>query len=304
MTPKIIKSFIIAIVACSLFAGIIDRVFPLLLGNFNFTYLFSLSLIGLKHFFIWQPFTYLFIYPALQGIHPGYLINLAFSMFVLWRIGTAIYLTKGLKHFLALFFGAGLFSSLVAFIALFSSPVGHIYAGTTPAIFAMLIGSIILYPKMELMLFLTLPVKAKWLIVTILASSLLIDLSNGMFLNFFVNFGAMLFGYLYGIIVWKLKSPFTTFWPFETLLQRITRRVKNTKKTTVDEYANSSSRIYDFRTGERVIDDNTFVDACLSKISSEGKKSLTRREKFRLWRISKKKAKLNQKHSEYKKFRR
>ncbi len=299
MTPKVIKSFIIAIVGFSLFSGIADKIFPLIFGNLNFTYLFGLSLIGLKHFYLWQPLTYLFIYPSFQGIHPGYLINLAFSMFVFWRVGTAIYLTKGIKHFLFLFFGSGLFASAVAFIALFSSPGVHLYAGSTPAIFAMLMGLIILFPKMELMLFLTLPVKAKWLIVTILASTLLIDLSNGMYINFFVNLAAAMFGYFYGIIAWKAKSPFAILNTFEELLQRITGNVKKTTKSTIDQYANSSSRIYDFRTGERVIDDNTFIDACLSKISNEGRSSLTWREKFRLWRISKKKAKASQKRKDY-----
>ncbi len=304
MTPKLIKSLIFTIVACSLFAGIVDHVFPTLLGNSNFTYLFSLSLYGLKNFYIWQPLTYLFIYPAIQGIHAGYLINLAFSMFILWRIGTALCLTKGIKHFLALFFGAGLFSALVAFLALSSSPIGHIYAGTTPAIFALLMSTIVLYPQMELMLFLTLPIKAKWLIVTILASTLLIDLSNGMFINFFVNFGAMIFGYLYGVIVWKMKSSFSSLGPFEEFLQKVTHgEFRHLRKTPVDRYAKTSSRIYDFRTGERVIDDNTFIDACLSKISSEGKSSLTWREKFRLWRISKKKLKAVLKRAEYDKFR-
>lgn len=303
MAPRIIKTFIIAIVTCSLFSGIADRIFPHLFGNFNFTYLFSLSLVGLKHFFIWQPFTYLFLYPAFQGIHAGYLINLAFSMFVFWRIGTAIYMTKGLKHFLYLFFGSGLFAAFVAFIALFSSPAGHLYAGTTPAIFAMLMALIILFPHMELMLFLTLPVKAKWLILTILASTLLIDLSNGMFINFLVNASAMAFGYLYGVIAFKSRSPFRMFWPFEDFLMNFRKHSSNRQKSSVEEYATSSSRIYDFRTGQRVIDDNTFIDACLSKISTEGKNSLTLREKFRMWRISKKKAKSAQKRKDYESFR-
>ncbi len=227
-------------------------------------------------------------------------------MFILWRIGTALCLTKGTKHFLALFFGGGLFSALVAFLALFSSPIGHIYGGTTPAIFAMLMSTIVLYPQMELMLFLTLPIKAKWLIVTILASTLLIDVSNGMFIDFFVNSGAMLFGYLYGVIIWKLKSPFPSLKPLEEFLQKVTgsgSELGQLKKSTVDMYAKTSSRIYDFRTGQRIIDDSTFIDACLSKISSEGKSSLTWREKFRLWRISKRKLKAAQKKADYNKFR-
>lgn len=303
MTPRIIKSFIIAIVSLSLFAGIADRLAAGLIGGVSLTYLLSLSLTGLKHFFIWQPITYLFIYPTFQGIHAGYLINLAFSMFVLWRIGGVIVMSKGVKNFLYLFFGSGLFASIVAFTALFTSPVGHIYAGTTPALYAMLMALIILFPHMELMLFLTLPVKAKWFIITILASTLLIDLSNGLMINFFVNSSAILFGYLYGVMAWKTRSPFKSMWFIEDRLMNLFNSKSYKSRSSVEDYASSASRIYDFKTGQRVVDDNTFMDACLSKISSEGKSSLTLRERFRMWRISRKKAKGSQKHKDYEQFR-
>lgn len=289
MTPKIVQSFVIAIIGCSLFAGLVDHLFPSLLSGLGLTGIFALSLAGLKHFFIWQPLTYLFISPTQQGIHAGFLINLAFSMFVLWRMGSAICMTRGSKHFLGLFLGAGIFSALFAALPLWHTTIPHFYGGPTPAIFAMLVASMLLFPHMELMLFLTFPVKGKWLITIVLGSTLLIDLSNGLLIHFFINLGAMIFGYLYGILIWKAQSPFSALWSFEKFLHKATQRVGSSYRSTIDQYATSSSKIYDFRTGQRVIDDEEFLDACLTKISTEGKHSLTVRERFRLWRISKKK---------------
>lgn len=55
-----------------------------------------------------------------------------------------------------------------------------------------------------------------------------------------------------------------------------------------------NAKIYDFKTGRIVLDDDSFMDACLAKIADTGRDSLSWREKFRMKRISKRKKKRSQ----------
>ena len=86
-------------------------------------------------------------------------------------------------------------------------------------------------------------------------------------------------------MVWKQNSPFRSLWKMEETLQSFFHKSSFARRT-LDQYVRTGSRIYDFRTGERVLNDEAFIEACLSKISLEGKGSLSLREKFRLWRLS------------------
>lgn len=261
MISKILKYFVIAITGLSLLSGL-----PFIVGAKVMTSLTVLSLWGIKHFLFWQPLTYMFLYPATQGLHAAFLITLAFNMFILWRLGTAIAFHKGIKHFLGLFLGGGLFAGLVALSYLFLTAGTAVFAGTTPAIFALLMATVVLFPEMELMLFLTFPMKARNLILGVLAAVLLIDLSNGFFLNFFADGAGAVFGYLYANYFFNVSRRFNH----------------------AELYDVSGRKIYDFKTGRKILNDEAFLDACLTKISMEGRSSLTFTERFRLWRISRK----------------
>jgi len=286
MTSKVLKYFLTTIISLSLLSGL-----PFFTHLLNINYLAGLSLWGIKHFLFWQVLTYMFFYPAFEGIHAGFLIQLFFNMYILWKIGLAITYAKGLRHFLFLFLGSGLIVGLVALCTLYLTLSPQLYAGTTPALFSLLVATIILYPDMDVMLFLTIPVKAKYLIGVVLGAVLLIDLSNGQILNFATNFTGSLFGYFYAITAWKCRSPFLMLQKFETFLLKFPSLFSFHKRTNLDSYDVSGAKIYDFKTGQKIFDDESFLDACLSKISQEGKNSLSLMEKFRLWRISRKRAK-------------
>jgi hypothetical protein len=49
------------------------------------------------------------------------------------------------------------------------------------------------------------------------------------------------------------------------------------------------SKIFDFKTGKAILNDEAFMDACLKKISEYGREGLTFRERWRMRRISKRK---------------
>ena len=288
MNQKFIKYLVIFITAFSLISGVSAGLFPSLFSNFNLVHLLGLSLWGINHFFVWQVFTHTLIYPAYDGVHAGFLIHLALNMFILWKIGSVLLSQKGLKHFLCLFIGGALCSGLTALAVMYSSGTLALFAGASPVIMTLLFALIVLFPEMQLMLFLTIPVRAKWLIVCILGSMLLIDLSNGSFLPFFTNLAAVAFGYVYAISVWQVPGPFPKMRKFDDVIMALPDLLKLRRYNTVDQYASNNSKIYDFKTGARILKDEQFLDACLTKIANEGRSSLTWREKFRLWRVSRK----------------
>ena len=90
--------------------------------------------------------------------------------------------------------------------------------------------------------------KAAWAIGGIIAIDLLIHLSHGAWIQLFANGSGALFGYLY------LKAP--------TLLRHKDKFYHPTK-------------IFDFRSGQPVLDDDQFMDAMLARISLYGENSLT-----------------------------
>jgi hypothetical protein len=186
--------------------------------------------------------------------------------------------------------GSSFISGLTAYFVLSNLGSPALFAGTTPVIFALLMACLVLFPEIQLMFFLTIPLKVKWIVVAILASILLIDLSHGTFLTFFTNLAAILFGYIYAISIWQLYGPFPLLKKFDAFLMKIFSTLFPwTQKKSLEAYVNKKSKIYDFRTGKRIVNDDDFLDACLSKIANEGRFSLNWYERLRLWRISRKK---------------
>ena len=227
--------------------------------------------------------------PSFGGLNPIFLLNLVLVFFGVWKISNTIVTYKGHSHFLALFLGSGLVASMSA-LPLISHNDHLILAGPSPAIFAMMIALMFLYSELQIMLLITTSLKFKWIIICILGSILLIDLSNRSFVSFVANISGLIYGYLFSVIVWKLNGPFTFLHRLENLLIR-TRAIVSRDKETLESYASQDSKIYDFKTGRKILADEEFVDACLSKITKEGKNSLTFFEKHRLSKISRKKRK-------------
>lgn len=300
-TPKTIKYLIFLTCGLSILTGIYDKIFP----SF-FPYLLwhlCLTVSGIDQYFYWQLITHEFIYPAFGGIQPLFLFNLALSMLILWRIGSAIVFRKGVKQFLLLYLLSGIFAGITAYVTLSTMGSPQIFCGASAAIFGLLTAAIMLYPELEIMLFLTIPVKGKWLILGILGSILLIDLSNGAFVTFFTNFTAFLTGYIYAVVVWRIRSPFHSMHAVDNILLRMTAFMNHIEAKPHLHTYTQRSKIYDFRTGQVMLNDEAFLEACLAKISEEGKSSLTYRERFRLWRISVRRRSLKKKRESYDRFR-
>jgi len=102
----------------------------------------ALSLDGLRHGFLWQPFTYMFL-------HGGF-THLLFNMFTLYFLGPETERAMGSKHFLAMYLLSGLLGGL-GWIWL--SPQPHaLCVGASGAIYGVLAAFATLYPRRRLTL--------------------------------------------------------------------------------------------------------------------------------------------------------
>lgn len=253
-------------------------------------YLFSLTTWGVHKFFLWQFFSYLFIQPVTTGgISIALILHVFFDIYLLWAMGSAIVAARGVKHFVGLYFGGGLFVGIVAYLSLLLLGSTAPFAGATPCIYMLLIGWVFLFPGASLSLFLVMPIRAKWLVFGLIGVNLFLDFSNRNFFYFFVTASALVYAYLYSVLVWEMLGPFQHLHKMEQKLIYLKRKLRGQFQRVV-EVEIQPSKVYDFKTGKAIIQDDEFMDACLDKISKKGKGSLTLRERFRMWRISRKKS--------------
>lgn len=281
-TPKPLKLIVYLIVGTSLGLALLSA-FPIAKTA---AVLLAISPLGAKNFMIWQALTHIFYYPSGGAISLGFLINIFFACYMLLFIGKMIIEMRGLKHFYNLFFGSALISGITAMTILYFYPTMTLVAGASSVISALLVTWLFLFPDAQVLLFLMIPAKTKWLIPGFLAFQALQDFSEGNFLIFTTSASALFFAYVYNVVVFRVHSPYLSLHGFERFLLRIKKPQKNLP--TAEVFA-EKSKIYDFKTGKAVVEDEAFMDACLEKISRHGKKSLTFWERIRLRKISRKK---------------
>lgn len=291
-TPKSVKTLIIAIATVSIFSGFFNQMIINIFGIVGLQELFSLSWSGFNNYLLWQPFTYMFVSSSGGGISGFFFIHLLFNLLILWFIGSAIVEDLGDKSFLRLFFLSGIAAGFTALLimGLSGSPL-HL-AGCTSSIFALLVVWSMLFPELEILLFLTFPVQAKWLVWGVIGMDTLLNISNGSYVHLTAHLTGVVCGYGYALAAWNLQSPFQATHRFDNWIngygERFRQRREETEQITQQFYQNI--KVFDFKTGEAVIEDDEFVDIMLSKISMYGEESLTWKERRRLRKISQKKS--------------
>ncbi len=274
-TPPALKILIGATAACTLAAAF----FPFLQG------LLALTLPGVEHLFLWQFATYLFV--QFGSISFPFLLHLAFNMYLLWTFGASLLQRTHLGTFLGLYFGAGLFAGLTAFALMYGFSIPYALAGSSTALYALLISWVILNPDAELLLFFAIPFKAKWLLLGLIGANLLIDLSNSDWISLASYSGSVLYGYLYTLIAFREHSPFLFLRAFERTLLRTLERLRQIGRR---EKTPKQPKIYDIHSGAPQLSDDQFMDAMLARISLHGEDSLTPEEKQRMKAISARKS--------------
>jgi hypothetical protein len=269
-TPHPLKIFLVILAASSLIAPF----FPILQ-----TWL-ALSLPGIQHLFLWQLLSYSFVEINPLGISFPFFMQLAFNLYLLWVLG-AMLMERSKPLFFALYFGAAVVAGLFAIGIMYLTHSHQLISGAIIPLYGVMVAWTMVYPETTLLLFLTMPVRATWLILGIIGINLFIDLANTNWVGFVTTASSSLFGYLFSLIAWKRRSVFSFLHPFENWLLRLTDTTPVRSK---------EPKIYDIQSGKPRLNDDQFMDAMLEKISRLGQESLTPQEKERMQQISKRKS--------------
>lgn len=279
-TPKLIQILLVLILTFSLIFNLIDHFWGFAPGLSWFS---SLSVFGLTHGFIWQLVTHVFLYPFSPApLSFSYLLIFFLNLYLFWRIGCTLYAVEGKRAFWGLYLGTAIVTTLVAICSLFTLEPTNYYTGLSSILYAFLVAWVILLPDVQILLFLTIPVKAKWAITLVLGSSMILELVGHQYTSFLTHASACAFSYLFMVGHLRRHSPFRALFSFEQKWMSLMRRPSQRNRHA------TSGKIYDFQTGKPVLRDEDFLNDCLDKISAHGKGALTRLEKLKLWYITRK----------------
>lgn len=255
--PKIIKTFLILITLFSILASINPRIF----------YFLGLSFHGIEKGFFWQIITNLFIIPN-QNISFSFVFHLGFNLYLMWVLGTEIISLKGEKQFLIFLSITSLITSVITIFFLSTFSKMAIFAGANIFLYCLSICFLQIHKEGKIFLFYSIAVKTKWIVLAIIIINILSNLSNENWTYVLSYIVAFVFSYFYTLLVWGLKSSFKCLFSFEKKILHIMQKIK----------------------GKRFLEnDEDFMEKMFRKISLYGKKSLTKREKKRMDKISKKK---------------
>ena len=267
-----IKLFLGAIFLCAIAGPILQKF------GIPIQYYLGLSPHSLSRGFVWTLLTYPFTYQANSLL--DLIFRLGMDLLLLWFFGSAVIDRIGSKRFAILFFGATLAGGLAATGALYilHSPF---FSGPSPALIALYTAWAILHAKESTHSpFIRFP----WLVAILIGGSLLLDLWARQWPTFFADLAGVLFAYFFCITSEKAESSIKWLRPLEQGIHRALERRHASQKP------NTESKVFDFRTGEPLLDDDQFMDAMLGRISLHGEESLTPNEKIRMRRISEKKS--------------
>ena len=152
------------------------------------------------HGYLWQPLTYSFIYP------PGSILPTALSLVSLWFLAGFLEQLHPQSWVLGLY-GASILGTAIAALGIYaaSGPLGYsvpdlALLGCFGAIFGMLVAIGILYGETEFLLFLTIPIKARYIAV-IYGLIAIATLFTTLRIYAFAQLGGALAGWLFILLV-------------------------------------------------------------------------------------------------------
>jgi membrane associated rhomboid family serine protease len=287
-TPPIIKYLILATSIASVITLLSEGLIKHFLGIPGLIEFFGLSLKGISNFYLWQPFTYFFLYGAAPGsvITFFWLLGLSLNMYILWVIGSNIAERVSAIAFSKMYILSGFFAGLCSLTTMYLTGYNEWLYGPAPCLLATMVVWSMLNPDSNILLFFVIPIKSRWLIAGVLIAIVLINLSGGYFVELTMCTTGMFVGYLYGLWAWELKSPFARL---EVIDQRLINLKNKFSNLFFLRSRTNNNKIYDFHTGEPLDNDDRFMDAMLDKISKTGKESLTWFERLKMNRIAKRK---------------
>lgn len=201
---------------------------------------FFTSILGLStthvfgSFFLWEPFTYMFLHSQ----SPWHIV---FNMLLLWWLGAELERCWGSRFFLTYYLACGLGAGLIylsanVFYSLFVQPTTPtVLIGASGAIYGLMLAYAIFFGNRVVFFMLLFPIKVKWL-VTILGTIQFISLMQGGIhpdgdrVSYLAHLGGLFSGWIY-LVVW---TKYHTFKRSLQQKQKVPRKRKHTLKLIIN----------------------------------------------------------------------
>jgi membrane associated rhomboid family serine protease len=170
-------------------------------GQFTREWLELSAVQVVRHLFVWQLVTYMFLH--------GGIWHLLFNMLTLWFFGSQLERDWGTRRFLRYYIYCGLAAGICVVaintaIALFSSSTstanfywGVPTLGASGAIFGVLVAFGVLYPNQTVLMNFLFPIKAKYMVMIYAGIELLMTFGPNTGVSTVAHLGGMAFGYVY-----------------------------------------------------------------------------------------------------------
>jgi membrane associated rhomboid family serine protease len=230
----------------------------------------------------WTLATYMFV-------HAG-LVHLALNMFMLWSFGPRLEETWGTRSFVAFYLWCGLGGAITHLLVVRS---GHL-VGASAAIYGIMLAYATLWKDEEIYLFGVVPLKARWLIMWMIAVNIayaVVALQGLTSVAAFAHLGGLVFAWLYlhvpgGSALSRVKDRIASV-PDDTgemprVVPRQTRRGKE-RMSIADEVVARSKAVSERRMLQPPEENDApgggELNALLDKISQFGLDSLTTAER-------------------------
>jgi membrane associated rhomboid family serine protease len=235
-------------------------------AHFDMASYLALSVVGLKHGYVWQLLTYGFL-------HVG-LLHLILNCWAIYVFGQDVEEALGRKPFLALYFAGVLIGGLLQalFGVLFPAYFAESVVGASAAAFALAAAFAMLFPERVLLLFFVIPMRAKYLLLLCGVLTLYGLVSHGDGIAHAAHLGGM----LTGIVFVRYAMHWDWHWPS-------LRRTRREPPRRLVKVGSPSSARWGRSKPEDDLPADEFlskeVDPILDKISAHGIQSLTERER-------------------------
>ena len=204
----------------------------------------------IHHYWLWQPFTYLFLH--------GGVFHWLFNMLVLWMFGGELERRWGTAAFLKYFFITGL--GAAACVLALSPHSNAPTIGASGSVFGLIVAFAMLFPHAVMYLYFVIPMKVWQAAILFAFIELFAGLEGGgMGISRFAHLGGMLTGYLYlkfsGGLMIQIKSWFRSAKPVrrsvelhevtDELVSRVDKILDKVLKEGVESLTPEEKRIMD-----------------------------------------------------------
>lgn len=211
-TPPLVKQLIQITLGFTLFSVLLD---PFL----NTQALFSLTTAAFDKYYLWQFVTSLFLIPC-SYFSFSFLLDLAFSMLILWLMGSLLYDRVGKTKFLIGYVLSGIVSGVFAILTMKATSGFGFISECLPALLALVTMWTMSDPKQQLYLLFVLPLKAQWILTFALLGTVVANTLQHDYVHAAAYLSAFIFSYFYSLLVLDFRSPFDWMLGFDRIIKK------------------------------------------------------------------------------------